>query len=471
VRKHQSTTRDLWFLLASGLVLTYAAFNHGGVTPVEWSRCLIALGGVLALFWLSVGARQAEPVNPWLLRLPIVVVAYTALQLVPLPPQMLSRLSPAREQIAAALTRIDASHSWNPLSVSPYLTFSHLLRLLAYLLVFLSLRELTGRLRERPWITLVPLVAIASLEAALGLWQSLAGAGRATGTYANANHLAGLLEMSLPLALGLTVKAVRMRNVLSIILAAACSVLIFASLLYTASRTGFAAAMIAIVCFGGLLALRRGKAFVALAILAVFIAILFLGVPNQLLDRLAETNGPDVSPDVRFQIWRETLRLIRAYPVFGCGLGTYVSAIQQYRISSTPLALVDYAHNDYLQFLAEWGVAGFAPAVGFAVLLLWRALRQATSGGRRDQRLLPAACFAGLLALAIHSFADFNLYIPVNAMVAAWIAGTIAGISAGVSLRIDGSASPRSGSSRSPVPSVEPPVRSSFANRRPLKPV
>jgi O-antigen ligase len=276
--------------------------------------------------------------------------------------------------------------------------------------------------------------------------------------------------MSLPFALARTVEAVRKRNVLSMVPAAACSVLLFASLLYTASRTGFAAAIVAIVVLAALLASgstrRRGRAFAAFAILAVFIAILFLGVPNQLLDRLAETSGPDVSPDVRFQIWKETLRLIRAYPVFGCGLGTYVSAIQQYRISSTPLALVDYAHNDYLQLLAEWGVVGFAPALGFAVLLLWRGLRRATAGGRRDQRWLPTACFAGLVALAVHSLADFNLYIPVNAMVAAWIAGMLTGITAGT----DGSARPQSGSNRSPVQSVELPVPFSFANRHPAKP-
>ncbi|HYA17698.1 MAG TPA: O-antigen ligase family protein, partial [Bryobacteraceae bacterium] len=260
--------------------------------------------------------------------------------------------------------------------------------------------------------------------------QIFAGASRATGTYANANHLAGLLEMSLPFALAMTAQAVERRRVLSIIPAAACCVLIFASLLYTLSRAGFAGAIVAIAVLAGLLASgkeRRRRALAAFAILAVFAAILFLAVPNQLLDRLADTDG-DVLPDVRFQIWRETLRLIGAYPVFGCGLGTYVSAIQQYRVSSTPIALVDYAHSDYLQLLAEWGFVGFAPALAFALLLLSRGLRGAATAGRRDQRWLPAACFAGLVALAIHSFADFNLYIPVNAMVAAWIAGIIAGL-------------------------------------------
>jgi O-antigen ligase len=416
--------RKYWFLLALGLVLGYAAFSYGGVTPVEWNRCLIALGVTAAMFWFTTRARRAEPVSPWLTGLPILVVVYTSLQLVPLPEAMLAQLSPARDRIAAALAGIDAASTWNALSVSPHLTFPYLLRLLAYLLIFLSLRELTARLSERPFVVVVPLLAIASLEAALGLWQRVAGAYRATGTYANANHLAGLLEMSLPFALVLALELAGDRKV---VLAAASCVLMFAALLNTLSRTGFTAAVVALVVLAGLRAKHYGRTLAAVTVLAVFAAILFLTVPNDLLDRLADTGGPDVAPDVRFRIWRETLHLIAAYPVFGCGLGTYVSAMQQYRVSSIPLALVDYAHNDYLQLLAEWGVAGFLPALGFVLLLLSRTFHVAISGGRR-QRGLAAACFAALVALAIHSFTDFNLYIPVNAMVAAWIGGVAAGL-------------------------------------------
>ncbi len=96
--------------------------------------------------------------------------------------------------------------------------------------------------------------------------------------------------------------------------------------------------------------------------------------------------------------------------------------MQRYRVSSSPLALVDFAHNDYLQFLAEWGIAGFLPALLFVFLLFSRGWNGATRANP-GHRWLSAACFAALAALAVHSLADFNLYIPVNAMIAAWIAG------------------------------------------------
>jgi O-antigen ligase len=436
VKNSQPTGRELSFLLALGLLLGYAAFSYAGVTPVEWNRVLVALGVATALFWFTTPSRKAEPVQPLLLWLALAVVLYTAFQLLPLPPEVVGRLSPARKGIADALIGIGGDRGWIPLSVAPLLTLAHLLRLLAFLLVFLSLRELAARLQERAWIAVIPVVIVASLEAALGLVQNLAGAGRVTGTYANPNHLAGLLEMSLPFTLMLTVQGVRSRNALSIMLAAGSSVLLFTSLLLTASRAGLVATVASVAVLGGLLVAgggwRRGKVLTAVAGLAVLAAIVFLAVPNQLLDRLADTAGPDVSPDVRFQIWRETWSLIKAWPLFGSGLGTYVSAIQQYRVSSSPLRLVDFAHNDYLQLLAEWGSVGFVPALGFAVLLLSSALRRATARAKSDQRSLAAACFAALLALAIHSLADFNLYIPANAMAAAWIAGIVAGFGAGI---------------------------------------
>jgi hypothetical protein len=38
------------------------------------------------------------------------------------------------------------------------------------------------------------------------------------------------------------------------------------------------------------------------------------------------------------------------------------------------------------------------------------------------------ACAGALAAILLHSLADFNLYIPANAMLLAWIAGMTAGL-------------------------------------------
>ena len=52
------------------------------------------------------------------------------------------------------------------------------------------------------------------------------------------------------------------------------------------------------------------------------------------------------------------------------------------------------------------------------------------SVGFRDPgaRYFAVACAGALAAILVHSLADFNLYIPANAMLLAWIAGMTAGL-------------------------------------------
>ena len=82
-----------------------------------------------------------------------------------------------------------------------------------------------------------------------------------------------------------------------------------------------------------------------LAFLSPVQAILRFATPDQF------------SGDGRIGIWRDTVRLIRAYPWIGCGLGAFERALSPFR-TFAPNNTVDYAHNDYLQIVAELGWPG-----------------------------------------------------------------------------------------------------------------
>ena len=84
------------------------------------------------------------------------------------------------------------------------------------------------------------------------------------------------------------------------------------------------------------------------------------------------------------------------------------------------------SHNDYLQVLAEAGLAGFVPGILLLVLVLASGLRGATRRGSLDERMLSSAAVASLVAILLHSFVDFNMYVPANGMAVAWIAGIAA---------------------------------------------
>lgn len=425
----------LLFLLSLTLIVSYAVFQYGGVTP-DWNFCLIALCLLAPAVWLGPGARLAPPLPP-AISIPIgLLVAYVALQLVPMPMSWLRVLSPARADLLSAVNLIDPSQAFAPLSVSPAVTFAHLMRLLAYILVFFLVRETGWRLRERIWRLAMPVIGIAAFEAGLGLVQYFSGAPAATGTYVNHNHYAGLLEIALPLAAMLTSVILRRQHTersdsipwaLLACLLIACSALVFLGLIYSFSRMAILVAIASVAVLAVLSAsggtTGKARSFASAGLLAISLVFVFLAVPSGLLDRFGDKpGGQDLTADVRLQIWHETRHLIAAYPVFGCGLGAYASAIQKYR-ASAPLSLVDFAHNDYLQLLAELGPAGFVPLAVGGIVVFSRLLRRIFSEARTRRRFLAAGCATSLCAIAMHSLVDFNLYIPANAMLVAWVAG------------------------------------------------
>lgn len=113
-------------------------------------------------------------------------------------------------------------------------------------------------------------------------------------------------------------------------------------------------------------------------------------------------------------VWRDTLAIISANPVLGVGLGAYGTAFSIYTKSDGALR-VPQAHNDYLQIVADCGVIGGALAL-WLIILLFRAVRR----GIRSQDPLEAGLALGsgaaIFAILVHSFFDFNLQLPSNAL-------------------------------------------------------
>ncbi len=386
-------------LLLTTAALTYAVFNQGGVYLRDW--CIVTL--VVAATALHT-VRRPHTI-PW----PVFALpAYAAFQLIPLPHPLLKLLSPAR----AAL---NPDHGWSPLAVTPPAALEIFLYVLACTLAFLTIRWLA---RDRnPWPLAAPLIALAALEAALGLCQPAP----AHGTYVNRNHYAGLLEMALPFAVMYPIHVLRrgrsrwsspLRPALVACAGFGLAALILLGIIASLSRMGFIAAILALSVLA-LSGLRR------LPLAAVIGLALFVYLPTDALLSRFETVG--VSYQGRAAVWSESLPLLAAYPVFGTGLGGYESAFMSYKLT-TPLLTDDYVHNDYLQAAIETGVVGTLILAALFTGIVRQALRSAAA---RDP--LDVACLAALTAIGLHSIVDFNLYIPANAMVLAWIAALVTG--------------------------------------------
>ena len=443
LHQHSRQTRSrgrsapLGYLAALALIWSCAVFQKGATNDRDWIVCMFAIGALTLLYWARTPRRELAPALPRWTSLPLaLLLGVMVLQLVPLPAPLLDGISPARAELRNSLAAA-ASPGWSSASVAPAKTVFHLVRFLGCIATLLLARELTWRLRLNNWMVAVPLVLVASLEGLLAVIQTTVQPSRlgVSGTYVNHNHLAGMLELSLPFSLA--VVAVLLKRIRSdrppggVLTAKAAAgvagaALVFAGLLCSFSRAGFVAALISVAVMAALALTARGtsRARIAAALAAILFlaAAFFLLLPDGFIVRYAGVASTDgLLREGRVSLWSETLDLVRAYPLLGCGFGAYQSAFYQFK-RSWPQVTDDYAHNDYLQLLAELGPLGLLSGLWLVAGILAGVI-----AARRDlpHPSLPVAlaCAGSLVAIGIHSAADFNLYIPANSMQFAWILG------------------------------------------------
>jgi O-antigen ligase len=420
------------------IALGYAVFHNGGVDIADWTIALLFVGIAGAAYLLYKPLASTPHFEPWLRWAILLLPCYIAFQLIPLPVSLVRILSPERAELFQAVRNLTGSGAFAPLSVQAETTIEYLFRILCYTVTFLLLRDITARWPgQRAWTSAFPLIGVAGIEAAFGFLRKT-GEDPMQGSYGNKNHFAGLLEMTLPFAVMYTIALFRNRphaklQVLKSGAMAALALLILAGLGYSISKMGFVSGLFGLFVMG-VLALRNirippWKKTSAIGGLAVCLLLVFLVFPP---DEMVQAFGGVVSStgsttEGRWPIWTDTLRLIGTYPLFGCGLGNYGTAFLKYQ-TAIPDRDFTFAHNDYLQLAAELGAAGCIILVILLLSILTRAIRAATQGESRDTRYLGLACVGGMAAIGLHDIADFNMYIPGNAMLLAWIGGIAVGL-------------------------------------------
>ena len=191
-----------------------------------------------------------------------------------------------------------------------------------------------------------------------------------------------------------------------------CTVLMASTIFLSGSRGGMLAFVLEMVLFAGLTLGKRQSPRRALGSVAVCVLILallvFLG-KGQVLGRLG-----DLSPGIRLDITKDSLRMFFKRPVAGWGLGTFPTVYPSYRSFYTNL-FVNEAHNDYAQLLAETGLLGFSLMMWFLILLYQRGLTTSRRWERRWDGAVALAALMGCTGILLHSLVDFNLHIPANA--------------------------------------------------------
>jgi O-antigen ligase len=319
---------------------------------------------------------------------------------------------------------------WLSTSAYRHATYSELLLYTAYGIVcFLISQTLTRTTHVRNLAT--AFAVYGSCVAMFAVLQSLSAGGKLYwvrtprfggwiyGPYVNHNHYAGLMEMLVPIPLVFTfTRYARGRKRW---LAAAAAAFMGATIFLCGSRGGMAAFAFQMALFIWLLLRERTHNRVPLLmgafLLIALASVAFIG-GSEVSARLATLGWPkhaDLSVDLRYKINSDGLRMFSNRPILGWGLGTFSTVYPLFRSFYTD-AFVNAAHNDYLQVLTETGAVGFAIAIWFLVAAIRPAVRKIRNWPSDVNGAVALAALVGMSGILVHSFVDFNLQIPANAL-------------------------------------------------------
>lgn len=267
---------------------------------------------------------------------------------------------------------------------------------------------------------------------------SSAGAGTG-GPFINRNHFAGYMEMLIPLPIALALS--RSARVEARVFYGFAAVIMGIAQIASLSRAGMASLAAGALFLVGVSARRHRDApkrtgrfsFIfspaalnSLILAAILVGIFWVGADFDIVKRISSDPVTSNASTDRKAMWSDTLRMFSANPILGIGLGAYETVYPVYGRGDGS-AQIQFAHNDYLQALADGGIVAAALAVWFVIA----TFRDFARGVRlRDPFLQRVAmgAGAGIFAILFHSLFDFNLQLPSNALLFLVLSAIVASV-------------------------------------------
>ena len=424
--------------IASAVLLVLSFVLGGSSQNHAFRLALVELAalplGVMAASRLVQTGQWRE--HRFALGLMAALVAIPLIQLIPLPPAVWTGL-PGRDQMVLALELAGIQPGWTSLSLTPDHTWRSVLALTPPVAFFLAILGMSHIQRDR---MVQILIAMALVGVVLGAAQLASGgdslylwswtdAGSVNGFFANRNHLASSLLITLPFAVTMGAAALRRRNreTSPLWLGALFAGLVVVALAAIRSRAGIT--LLAPVMIASLLAAwiaaGRGRPKPALLVLfgtvgAALTVVAILALPP-ILARF-DTQG---APEGRFDRWPLVAETAQTYLPLGAGIGSFDSV---YR-SVEPLEQLDrtffnQAHNEYLETWLETGWLGIGLIIAFVVWFGRRSWAAWKAPPSRPADLQRAASIA-IGFVMLHSIGDYPLRTVTLAVVFALCCGLL----------------------------------------------
>ena len=427
--------------------LAWGVLSFGAVYP--WAYWPLAIACATLGIWGIVASEAWHDRRTRHLAVALGIVGLAiAVQLVALPYNWLSTLSPGVDRYLREYHFAYHPASLHPLSIDPLATGTILVLFLALALFLLGLTKAIRHV-GLDWLSTqlmglgVGLAVVGVVQKAFavpddpmvyGFWKPQQG-GNPFGPFINRNHFAGWMVMALPVVLGYMCAVFQtsrrprrsggLRQLLPwlttveanrFVLLAVASLVMGMSLVLTGSRSGVASFGLALAVLGFFVLRRMKSGILRWALVAGFSVLLIGSLGWAGIDRIGDRFGrAPAELEGRFSAWRDTQQIISEFPVFGTGMGTYAQAMLLYQTRGRDVMYAE-AHNDYIQLAAEGGlIVGIPALVLFGVMALTIGRRLGSGDDDPMTSWIRVGSLAGLVGISAQSVVEFSLQMPGNA--------------------------------------------------------
>lgn len=415
-------------------VIIFPGLALGAVHPVVLAVFLIPSAVLLA--YLSLLDRKSEGLTgdiPSIILL--ILIGFTAFQLIPLPAQIVAIISPVAHGLRAeALSPLNLeAPSFMPLTLDVTLTIAELGKLCLYLSVYWAAKFWTRRNGSEFVLTLVVVAGALSafvllahkvlmLENIYGFYNPIhlgPRGDRVTAPLINENHMAAFLGLGCAVAIGMAVAARdRSKRILGVLVAA----LIGGSILLTLSRGGIVAFVVGQLVFVLLRVverIRHSKGKRESGQMGWILLGLVLSMGLGLFAAQDAIIGEFVNGDhKKIELLGQGLPLIGKFPFTGVGRGAFwvsFPLVSDWAATTT----FTHAENAVVQLLVDYGVLfGALALLGFGGLIAGFLLHP-------PRRARDAAALAAVVAFAVHNLIDFNMEVPGVAVLVSALMGVL----------------------------------------------
>lgn len=312
------------------------------------------------------------------------------------------------------------------LSLIPQDSFLSFVYVSAMVAIFFSMLRLPF---DTIKILLIILGCIVVFEAALGIIQYASGVdsfyigmqehgNTASGTYRNRDHYVALLEMAIPLIVAfIAIKPSKNEKeswigrtlILSIVL-----ILVVVAAILSGSRAGIALAISGLFVSAFIMSLQYGT-LKSIGYIFIMFVVMIGAVINIGIVSIVNRFSVDPVEDLRWQIFNTSEIAIENMLPFGSGPGSFPEVFRMFQPVDMP-KFINHAHNDYYELVFDMGLIGVVLIALFFLIYILKWL-VVLKQGISPVKTLQIASGVSVLLLLLHSYLDYNYYIPFNLLI------------------------------------------------------